>query len=48
MYKALQGGDMRMDPVLIKGDVVFVPQGYRANPNVLAPLTLLRRLFLGF
>jgi len=48
MYKALKGGDMRMDPVLIKGDVVFVPQGYRANPNVLAPLTLLRHLFLGF
>lgn len=48
MYKALKGGDLKMDPVLIKGDVVFVPQGYRANPNVFGPLELLRRLFLGF
>ncbi|MEO6834744.1 MAG: hypothetical protein ABI231_02410 [Candidatus Tumulicola sp.] len=48
MYKALKGGDLKMDPVLIKGDVVYVPQGYKANPNILAPLTLFRRLMLGF
>jgi polysaccharide biosynthesis/export protein len=45
MYNALKGGDKRYDPVLGKGDVVYVPQGYRQTQ--FNPMVLLGRL-IGF
>jgi polysaccharide export outer membrane protein len=48
MYKALKDADLRYDPVLIKGDVVYIPQGRR--PVALggfSPLALIQHL-LGF
>lgn len=43
MYEALKGGDLRYDPVLAKGDVVFVPEARK--PMQFSPLSLLTRLF---
>lgn len=45
MYKALKGADMRFDPVLVKGDMVYIPQGRR--PVALggfSPLSLIQHL----
>jgi len=34
MYNALKGGDDRYDPILQKGDTVFVPQGKQPMANI--------------
>lgn len=44
MYKALENGDRRYDPVLEKNDVVYVPMGRRPTNAVLDPLSLIGRL----
>lgn len=45
MYNALKGGDKRYDPVLAKGDLVYVPMGNRPGGNaVVNPLSLITRL----
>lgn len=48
MYKALKEADLRYDPVLLKGDMVYIPQGRR--PVALggfSPLSLIQHL-MGF
>jgi hypothetical protein len=45
MYNALKDGDKKYDPVLAKGDVVYVPMGKRPGGNaVVNPLDLITRL----
>lgn len=44
MYNALKEGNKQYDPVLVKGDVVYVPQGRRPSSTVFDPLSLLGRL----
>jgi polysaccharide biosynthesis/export protein len=45
MYNALKDGDKRYDPVLAKGDVVYVPMGKRPGGNgTFNPLDLVTRL----
>ena len=45
MYNALKDGDKRYDPVLAKGDVVYVPMGRRPGGNgAFNPLDLVTRL----
>jgi polysaccharide export outer membrane protein len=47
MYEALQNGDLRYDPVMKKGDLVFVPQNKYYTGNDLGAGAILRRL-IGF
>jgi polysaccharide export outer membrane protein len=49
LYRELQQGDLRADPVLQKDDVVFVPQSRHNGGDVgSGALGLLRRLFIPF
>ncbi|MBV8150408.1 MAG: polysaccharide biosynthesis/export family protein, partial [Candidatus Eremiobacteraeota bacterium] len=45
MYRALRGGDLRYDPILVKGDIVYVPEGRRPlSAGGISPLTVIWRL----
>jgi polysaccharide biosynthesis/export protein len=48
LYKELQGGDISADPVLEKGDVVYVPQAKSGGNTGNTVLGVLRRLFIPF
>lgn len=49
LYQELQQGDLRGDPTLQKGDVVFVPQSRHTNGDAnFGVLAILRRLFIPF
>ncbi len=44
MYQALQNGDLRYDPVMKKGDLVFIPENKYAAGTRTGPSALLLRL----
>jgi polysaccharide export outer membrane protein len=49
LYRELQQGDLRADPVLQKGDVVYVPQSRRGGGDTgYGVMSVLRRLFIPF
>jgi polysaccharide export outer membrane protein len=45
LYKALENGDTRYDPLLRKGDVVYVPMAHKSGTNATNALFLLSHLF---
>ncbi len=44
MFKALKGGDPRFDPVLLKDDTIYVPEGRQVNPTTIGILSILGRI----
>jgi len=49
MYQALEHGDLRYDPVMKKGDLVFVPQNnYAAGSNAANTAGGIIRRLIGF
>jgi polysaccharide export outer membrane protein len=48
LYRELQQGDMRSDPVLQKGDIVFVPQARRHDSGGAGVLSALRSIFIPY
>jgi protein involved in polysaccharide export with SLBB domain len=48
LYRELQDGDIAGDPVLQKGDIVYVPQARSGASTGSTVLGVLRRLFIPF
>jgi protein involved in polysaccharide export with SLBB domain len=48
LYRELQQGDLRSDPVLQKGDIVYVPQAHRRESGGAGVLSALRSIFLPY
>lgn len=46
LYQALEQGDSRYDPLLLKGDVVYVPIAKQSHGNLTNAIFLLARLFI--
>jgi len=48
LYRELQAGDLRSDPVLQKGDIVFIPQARRHDSGGAGVLSTLRTIFIPY